>query len=81
VRHARPLGCEVVPMKFADSPLMARVSRWPMARFWQWLVRYYAFDFVFIVRRGFEGWRNPAARTRPSLGPGQAPQPARAAGL
>lgn len=49
-RHARPFGYDVFPMKFADSPLMSRLSGWPLARFWRWFLRYYAFDFVFIVR-------------------------------
>jgi SAM-dependent methyltransferase len=48
-RHARPLGFDVLPVKFAGSPLMSRLARWPGARIWQNLVRYYAFDFVFIV--------------------------------
>jgi SAM-dependent methyltransferase len=50
-RHARTVGYDVAPVKFADSPLMKRVERWPMARLWQRLVRYYAYDFVFLVAR------------------------------
>lgn len=50
-RHARPVGYDVLPAKYSDSPLMKRVSRWPLARLWRWLIRYYAYDFVFIVRR------------------------------
>ena len=49
--HAARHGYDVLPMKFADSPIMARVSRWPMASLWQYLVRLFAFDFVLIVPR------------------------------
>ncbi len=50
VRHARPAGLQVVPVKFAGSPLMNHVARWPLARFWQAAIRRYAFDFVFVAR-------------------------------
>jgi SAM-dependent methyltransferase len=50
-RHARPAGYDVQPAKFSDSPLIKRVSRWPFARLWKWLIHYFAYDFVFIVRR------------------------------
>lgn len=49
VRHARPVGYKVQPMKFRDSPLMKRVARWPLSSVWSWFIRYFAFDFVFIV--------------------------------
>lgn len=48
-RHVRPLGYDVRPAKFAGSPILERVSHWPLAGFWEHLVRYFAFDFVLIV--------------------------------
>lgn len=51
IRHARPLGFDVIPVKFAGSPLMARAARWPLGPTWQRLIRHYAYDFVLAVRR------------------------------
>lgn len=48
-RYVRPLGYDIRPEKFAGSPIMKRVSRWPLARLWQHVVRNFAFDFVLIV--------------------------------
>lgn len=45
---ARCCGLDLVPMKFAGSPIMARAARWPMSRLWQWLLRRYAFDFILL---------------------------------
>jgi SAM-dependent methyltransferase len=59
-RHARPVGYDVRPVKFAGSPLMARLARWPFARLWTWFVRYFAFDFVFIVERPRAGRLAPS---------------------
>lgn len=48
VRFARRHGYTVEPCKFADSPLMARLDRWPLRRVWQALARWLAFDFVLL---------------------------------
>lgn len=50
-RHARPVGYDVLPIKLRGSPLMARLARLPFGCLAQWLLRWYAFDFVFIVRK------------------------------
>lgn len=36
------------PAKYAASPIMARVARWPLAGLWQRLLRHFAYDFVVI---------------------------------
>ena len=48
VRH----GFDVLPMKYSRSRVMARVALWPLGNVWQALVRYLAFDFVFVIPRG-----------------------------
>jgi SAM-dependent methyltransferase len=48
-RHCRPVGYDVLPVKFAGSPVMRRAARWPLPGLWFRLIRWYAFDFVFIV--------------------------------
>jgi len=48
MRYARPRGYRVEPCKFAGSPLMARLRRWPMGRLWQALVCWLAYDFVLL---------------------------------
>lgn len=55
-RYARRSGYDIWPVKFADSPVMARTARWPLARLWHWFLRFFAFDFVLIV--------SPALRNR-----------------
>ncbi len=49
-RYVAPRGFAAVPCKYADSPLMRRLSAWPLGRGWQWLVRRFAWDFV-VIRR------------------------------
>jgi len=41
---------EVLPCKFADSPVMSRALRWPGSRIWRFLIRHLAYDFVLIRR-------------------------------
>lgn len=50
-RYVAKRGCEVLPCKYADSPMMARLSRWPGSRMWQFLLRHFVFDFVLIQRK------------------------------
>lgn len=47
-RFTRPRGYRVEPCKFAGSPLMARLRRWPLGWMWQALVRWLAYDFVLL---------------------------------
>lgn len=49
-RYARRRGFGAEPCKYADSPLMARLGRWPLSPMWQFLVRYLAWDFI-VIRR------------------------------
>ncbi len=48
VRFTRGRGYCVEPCKFAGSPLMARLRRWPLGRLWQALARWLAYDFVLL---------------------------------
>lgn len=45
-------GFEARACKFEGSAVMRRVSRWPAARVWQFLVRHLAYDFVLIHKPG-----------------------------
>ncbi len=50
-RFTERRGWRVQPEKFARSPLMARLARWPLAEAWRTLVRWLAYDFVLLVPR------------------------------
>lgn len=58
VPYARRVGYDVKPMKFASSPLMARLARKPFSSLTRWFVRWFAFDFVFLV---------PSSRARATM--------------
>lgn len=50
-RYVAKRGFEVLPCKYTDSPMMAKLSRWPLAEMWQSLLRHFVFDFVLIQRK------------------------------
>ena len=62
-RYVAKRGFEVLPCKYADSPMMARLSRWPGARMWQFLLRHFVFDFVLIQRKPDETDASPVSGT------------------
>lgn len=49
-RYVAPRGFTAVPCKYADSPVMRRLAGWPLGRWWQGLVRRFAWDFI-VIRR------------------------------
>lgn len=73
-RHARKVGYEVEPQKFAASTIMKSISRLPLSAVWKWWLRYFAYDFVLIVpcrtATAGPGLRSalPAALPRPHSG-------------
>jgi len=49
-RYVARYGFAATPAKYAGSPLMARLSRWPLAALWRLAVPYLAWDFI-VIRR------------------------------
>jgi len=51
-RAAEAAGLAAHPHKYADSPLMARVARWPAAGMWRYAARQLCADYVLVTSRG-----------------------------
>lgn len=54
-RYVRRHGFDVIPCKYADSPIMARAARWPLSGLWQFLLRWLVYDFVVLRRQSAGG--------------------------
>jgi SAM-dependent methyltransferase len=50
-KPAQRAGFRVDARKYRDSPVAARVRRWPLASLWGWLVRRYTLDFLVCEKR------------------------------